>query len=682
MPRIRKKTSKRQSIAKRERVKKQVKESRKKKTKEAKKNPQWKSKHKKDPGIPNNFPYKDQILAEVAEQRRLAAEEKQRRKDEKKAAKAQAADGSDAEDDEAAFDGVKAIAGRRALEAEAEEGGDADEEMAEEGEGDDVPVLINPDLPNLKVVLDAADVVVEVLDARDPLAARSAHVEEVAKDLGKRVLLVLNKVDACPREAVEAWATTLRREHPTVLFRSSSACLPVSPADAGSARVKGKGKERERADDAWGLDSLTALLQQWAKEKAGDGPLTLAVVGVTNVGKTAFVNSLLRKAALQTYKLTSSATDFSPTTTTHPQEVSIDLEDGESLRVIDTPGLLWHHVEDLPDEEAARIRARDILLRNRGHIERLKDPYAVMSELVSRSSREDLMLLYNLPIFVEGDANAFLASVARANNYIKKKGNLDLAGAARTVLRDWSHGKFARYTVPSAAQSPDSAPQAEKSLEDAYAKDESVLSKLATRKELRKAGGLVKLRAGEVDTRRVVLDAGYFVSSSDDGMDGDEEDGGAVDDADEVGLEGEESDEGDYVSDEVEDSDEEDDEDEEDEDEGVDELESPPPRGKRKRILSKAPARPAKRVAFAVEPKNTKQARSAAGAKGAVTAASKAQLKARKPKLEPKAAKKAVKAAATNAAPAKKVANAASSKKSAASSPKDGEAAYDFKQFF
>ena len=28
------------------------------------------SEHPKDPGIPNSFPYKDQILAEVAEQRR------------------------------------------------------------------------------------------------------------------------------------------------------------------------------------------------------------------------------------------------------------------------------------------------------------------------------------------------------------------------------------------------------------------------------------------------------------------------------------------------------------------------------------------------------------------------------------------------------------------------------------
>ena len=93
-------TSKRVSINKREKVKKRVKETRRKKSKEAKKNPQWKSsaclfwfavasvkgtfshrwgvrtrfglaEHAKDPGIPNSFPYKDQILAEVAEERRL-----------------------------------------------------------------------------------------------------------------------------------------------------------------------------------------------------------------------------------------------------------------------------------------------------------------------------------------------------------------------------------------------------------------------------------------------------------------------------------------------------------------------------------------------------------------------------------------------------------------------------------
>ena len=98
--------------------------------------------------------------------------------------------------------------------------------------------------------------------------------------------------DACPKEAVEAWATTLRRDHPTVLFRSASACLPVPSADVG----KGKGKERERADDAWGLDAASALFRSLAEQKQGDEPLTIAVVGVTNVS---FPSTLIDASSVQ-----------------------------------------------------------------------------------------------------------------------------------------------------------------------------------------------------------------------------------------------------------------------------------------------------------------------------------------------------------------------------------------------
>ena len=55
-------------------------------------------------------------------------------------------------------------------------------------------VLANRDLSNLASVLEKAEVVVEVLDARDPLAYRSKHLEELAKQKGKKVLLVMNKI--------------------------------------------------------------------------------------------------------------------------------------------------------------------------------------------------------------------------------------------------------------------------------------------------------------------------------------------------------------------------------------------------------------------------------------------------------------------------------------------------------
>lgn len=127
-----------------------------------------------------------------------ATEEKQRRKDEKKAAKSNAADVSDASGDEGdgAFDGVLSL---NASAQSAPRKGRVAEPVVEddvEAEEEKTPILVNPDLPDLKSVLDAADVVLEVLDARDPLAARSAHVEGLAREGGKRVLLVLNKVGA------------------------------------------------------------------------------------------------------------------------------------------------------------------------------------------------------------------------------------------------------------------------------------------------------------------------------------------------------------------------------------------------------------------------------------------------------------------------------------------------------
>lgn len=60
---------------------------------------------------------------------------------------------------------------------------------------DDIPVLANRDLPNLRSVLKEADIVIQVLDARDPLRCRSTSLEDAVK--GKKVLYVLNKIGPC-----------------------------------------------------------------------------------------------------------------------------------------------------------------------------------------------------------------------------------------------------------------------------------------------------------------------------------------------------------------------------------------------------------------------------------------------------------------------------------------------------
>lgn len=101
--------------------------------------------------------------------------------------------------------------------------------------------------PSLPQVLAAADVVLEVLDARDPQGCRSPQLEAAVRRAGprQRLVLVLNKIgkrgggsggaggvprappgDVCvpadlvPRDVVAAWLKYLRAEFPTVAFKA------------------------------------------------------------------------------------------------------------------------------------------------------------------------------------------------------------------------------------------------------------------------------------------------------------------------------------------------------------------------------------------------------------------------------------------------------------------------------
>jgi nuclear GTP-binding protein len=99
--------------------------------------------------------------------------------------------------------------------------------------------------------------------------------------------------------------------------------------------------------------------------------------------------------------------------------VTVELN-GASIVFIDTPGLAWQPSEEASPEERLRRRARDVLLRNKGRIDRLKDPIPAVSCIVSRAETEDLMVFYGLPAFTKGDVDAFLMGVARSQGLIKK----------------------------------------------------------------------------------------------------------------------------------------------------------------------------------------------------------------------------------------------------------------------
>ena len=74
-------------------------------------------------------------------------------------------------------------------------------------------------------VVDSSDVIVQVLDARDPMGTRCSHLEHhLRKDAMKRhkhVILLLNKVDLVPAWVTKRWLHHLSREYPTLAFHAS-----------------------------------------------------------------------------------------------------------------------------------------------------------------------------------------------------------------------------------------------------------------------------------------------------------------------------------------------------------------------------------------------------------------------------------------------------------------------------
>ncbi|KAJ4478163.1 P-loop containing nucleoside triphosphate hydrolase protein [Lentinula aciculospora] len=268
-------------------------------------------------------------------------------------------------------------------------------------------------LRTLHKVIDQSDIVILVLDARDPEGCRSRLVEEEVRrreSEGKRLVFVLNKVDLIPRGNAQAWLKHLRHNTPTLPF--------LSPSSAQHQRTNISSST---------APSLLKLLKAY-KPKAGS--VTVGVVGYPNVGKSSLINSLKRNKVC--------AVAAQPGHTKELQ--SVQLERG--MRIVDSPGVVF----DEDDEDFKGQKKGSVLLRNVVRVEDVDDPIAVVEEILIRTEKETMRRIYSLP-----DYNAtleFLTMLALSSGRLLKGGTPDITSAARQVITDWNHQKIPYYSTP------------------------------------------------------------------------------------------------------------------------------------------------------------------------------------------------------------------------------------------
>ncbi|XP_009612778.1 guanine nucleotide-binding protein-like NSN1 [Nicotiana tomentosiformis] len=407
--------SNRVSLKKKYKIIRKVKEHHKKKSKEAKKlGLNKKSKAEKDPGIPNDWPFKEQELKALEARRARALEELEQ----KKAAR-------------------KERAKKRKLGLIEDDDMNKPADMAsmvEERENDDsttfVKIRDNSErafYKELVKVIEASDVILEVLDARDPLGTRCLDMEKMVMRSGpeKHLVLLLNKIDLVPREAAEKWLKYLREELPTVAFKCSTQEQKSNLGWKSSSKA-GKITNLLQTSDCLGAETLIKLLKNYSRSHEIKKSITVGIIGLPNVGKSSLINSLKRSHVVNV--------GATPGLTRSMQEVQLD----KNVKLLDCPGIVM--LRSSSQNDAA------IALRNCKRIEKLDDPVGPVKEILKLCPARMLVSIYKVPSFESVDD--FLQKVATVRGKLKKGGIVDIDAAARIVLHGWNEGKIPYYTMP------------------------------------------------------------------------------------------------------------------------------------------------------------------------------------------------------------------------------------------
>ncbi|XP_065741447.1 guanine nucleotide-binding protein-like 3 [Phocoena phocoena] len=401
-----KKASKRMTCHKRYKIQKKVREHHRKLRKEAKK--RGRKKPRKDPGVPNSAPFKEALLREAELRKQRLEELKQQQK----------LDRQKEQDKKRRLETDPAVELCN-IEPVKEEFGQCKAKKAKSSKQNPKRLYCQ----ELKKVIEASDVVLEVLDARDPLGCRCPQVEEaIVKGGQKKLVLVLNKSDLVPKENLENWLSYLTKELPTVVFKAST-----NLKDKGK-RIKVKKKAAPfKSEVCVGKEGLWKLLGGF-QETYGKA-IHVGVIGFPNVGKSSIINSLKQERICNV--------GVSMGLTRYMQVVPLD----KQITIIDSPSFIVSPLNS----------AIALALRSPASIEVVK-PMEAASAILSHADARQVVLKFTVPDFK--NSLEFFTSFAQRRGLHQKGGSPNVEGAAKLLWSEWTGASLGYFCHPPTSWTP------------------------------------------------------------------------------------------------------------------------------------------------------------------------------------------------------------------------------------
>ncbi|KAG2412751.1 hypothetical protein HFD88_010308 [Aspergillus terreus] len=337
--------------------------------------------------------------------------------------------------------------------------------LAELQENNDL--LMTPFERNLEVwrqlwrVIERSDLVVQIVDARNPLLFRSEDLETYVKEIDpkKRNLLLVNKADMLTEKQRAAWADYFVRNN--ISFRFFSAHLAKERNEARLLEETGSDEDsdeelaeptksmnlqdnaeapKSRPTDILDVDELEELFLSNTPDTLPDSDnpdaptkqkTIIGLVGYPNVGKSSTINALLGAK-----KVSVSAT---PGKTKHFQTLYLSPE----IMLCDCPGLVFPNFATTK----AELVCSGVL-----PIDQQREFLGPSGLVAQRIPKHFLENLYGLKIHTrpleEGGtgiptAHELLRAYAYARGFATTgQGQPDESRAARFVLKDYVNGKL------------------------------------------------------------------------------------------------------------------------------------------------------------------------------------------------------------------------------------------------
>jgi nuclear GTP-binding protein len=377
--------SKRQTLKDKYKIQRKVREHHRKLRKEAKKNPQKRKKFK-DPGLPNNYPLKHQLLQQIAKEEETAKDNQRQ-------------------------ENIVSLKRKRDREENKNENNEEKEIIDEESFDENVLII-----SEFKDIISQSDIVFEVIDARDPIGTRSKNIEKQIQEIKPdiKIVLVLNKIDLVPRRVVENWIKYLRKDLPLIVFKSDN--------QINSETFNSIFEIPNFQFDCIGDKSIFNLLKQYYATLEIKRPIISCVVGFPSVGKSTILNNLKRSRIL--------TLGYCPPNFEEEEDYS-----EKKFVILDTPSYLID-----PD----RLSQNELVLYGFMDIVDVNEPIEPIQEIIKRCTKEKLSEIYKIGEF--DDELDFLSQVAKKKGKYTPEGP-DTDIAIQLVAKDWITGGIPFYTT-------------------------------------------------------------------------------------------------------------------------------------------------------------------------------------------------------------------------------------------